>query len=89
MRRICCRLWFTEAQEPYKAVSDDMGYELDIKKARMKSHFAVILKQNDLKKIRFKIGSGVRIWGTTADIYSHIDSESKKGSAKAIGGAQS
>ncbi len=72
------------------------------------SHFAVILKQNDLKKIRFhdlrhscaslllanKVPMKmIQDWlghsdmGTTANIYSHIDSESKKDSAKAIGAA--
>ncbi len=74
------------------------------------SHFAVILKQNDLKKIRFhdlrhscaslllanKVPMKmIQDWlghsdmGTTANIYSHIDSESKKDSAKAIGAALS
>ncbi len=72
------------------------------------SHFTVILKQNDLKKIRFhdlrhscaslllanKVPMKmIQDWlghsdmGTTANIYSHIDSESKKDSAKAIGDA--
>ncbi len=72
------------------------------------SHFAVILKQNDLKKIRFhdlrhscaslllanKVPMKmIQDWlghsdmGTTENIYSHIDSESKKDGAKAIGEA--
>ncbi len=79
-----------------------------IKPNYVTSHFAVILKHNDLKKIRFhdlrhscaslllanKVPMKmIQDWlghsdmGTTANIYSHIDSESKKDSAKAIGAA--
>ena len=71
-------------------------------------HFAILLRTNGLRKIRFHdlrhscasllLANGVPMkmiqdWlghsdmGTTANIYSHIDSESKKVSAQAISSA--
>ena len=73
-------------------------------------HFKVLLKENNMRIIRFHdlrhscasllLAQGVPMkmiqdWlghsdmGTTANIYSHIDSESKKASANAIGKALS
>lgn len=72
------------------------------------NHFKVVLKENNLRPIRFHdlrhscasllLAQGIPMkmiqdWlghsdmGTTANIYSHIDSESKKASATAIGTA--
>ena len=72
------------------------------------NHFKVVLKENNLRPIRFYdlrhscasllLAQGIPMkmiqdWlghsdtGTTANIYSHIDSEIKKASATAIGTA--
>ncbi len=79
-----------------------------IKPDYVTNHFKILLRDNNLKQIRFHdlrhscasllLAQGVPMkmiqdWlghsdmGTTANIYSHIDSESKKASAKAIGSA--
>lgn len=76
-----------------------------IKPNYVTDHFAVILKQNGLRKIRFHdlrhscasllLANGVQMmliqeWlghsdiSTTSNVYSHVDSESKKLSARAI-----
>ena len=68
-------------------------------------HFAIVLRRNNLRKIRFHdlrhscasllLANGVQMkliqeWlghsdiGTTSNVYSHVDSESKKLSAEAI-----
>ncbi len=81
-----------------------------IKPDYVTNHFKILLRDNQLKQIRFHdlrhscasllLSNGVPMkmiqdWlghsdmGTTANIYSHIDSESKKMSAMAIGSALS
>ena len=48
-------------------------------------HFPIVLRKNGLRKIRFH---DLDI-GTTSNVYSHVDSESKKLSAEAIAKALS